>query len=102
MAILAMSNHGRDARATLAGAMAILAMPKHGQDARATKKELRRGPGWSPPQGIALSQLREQLQDNLLILVGLGQRGNARLFQHLELGHVGDHLPHIRVLDAAE
>ncbi len=36
MAILAMSGHGQDARATSSRGMAILAMPGHGQDARAT------------------------------------------------------------------
>jgi len=36
MVILAMPEHGQDARATLACAMAILAMPEHGQDARGT------------------------------------------------------------------
>ena len=36
MAILAMSLHGQDARATPPCGMAILAMSGHGQDARAT------------------------------------------------------------------
>ena len=37
MAILAMSLHGQDARATPLCGMAILAMSGHGQDARATR-----------------------------------------------------------------
>jgi len=66
------------------------------------KRKLRRGPGWPPPSGNAPSLLLEQLQDSLLLLVGLGQGGDAGLFQDLVLGHVGHNLSDVCVLDAAE
>jgi len=45
----------------------------------------------APPSGLSI--LLEQLQDSLLVLVGLRQGGNTRLLEDLILGHVATTCP---------
>jgi len=75
------SGSGADEHGLLAWARSGYWIDTHGE------LHKRKGGGRPPPSS---SELLQQFQDKLLLLVGLGQRGDARLFQDRVLGHVSD------------